>query len=75
MDVSLCSLHEFIDNPENSKLDLTVFDDLYVPDFKTSSTNDRASDSGKVPPNPPRQHNEIVNGAKAADDSVGARGR
>ena len=59
MEELVCSLHDFIDKPEN------VLEYLYTPDFKRTT-----SDNSDI--NPP--NHEIVNGAETADNSVGATG-
>ena len=72
MEELVCSLHEFIHDPEK-RTSLTVFNDLYVPDFKTSRASNK--DGNTEAPANSRPHNEIVSGAEASEYSVGARGR
>ena len=64
MEELVCSLYDFIDKPEN------ILEYLCVP----PSTNDKASDPDKTSSPNPRQHNEILNGAEAADSAIGAQG-
>ena len=65
MEELVCSLYDFIDKPEN------ILEYLCVP----PSANDKASDPDKIFNSPnPRQHNEVLNGAEAADNAIGAQG-
>ena len=69
MEELVCSLYDFIDKPEN------ILEYLCVPDIKSPSTNDKASDPEKTSSPNPGQHNaEILNGAEAADSAIGAQG-
>ena len=67
MEELVCSLYDFIDKPEN----ILEYLKFCVP----PSANDKASDPDKIFSSPnPRQHNEILNGAEAADNAIGAQG-